>query len=231
MTQVLQHSANVGASWVAQRLGSDRFYSYMKRFQLDRPTGIDLSGEERGYLATPGSKYWTIVNLYTNSFGQGLLITPLRLLESIGAVANNGVMVQPQIVRREVYKGKVIDKAPIIAGRPISAGTAHTLTSMLVNSAVDGEAEYALVRGYDIAAKTGTANIADGHGGYLKNQTIASTIAYAPAKNPRFIVLVVLNRPKTSIWGSQTAAPVVQHIMRDLFSYYRVPPSPHAIYR
>lgn len=231
MTQVLRHSANVGASWVAQRLGADRFYSYMKRFQLDRPTDVDLQGEETGLVPMPGTKGWSIVNLYTNSFGQGLLISPLRLLESIGAVANDGVMVQPQIVQREVYRGKVIDHPPIVAGRPITAATAHTLTTMLVNSAVDGEAALALVRGYDIAAKTGTANIADGRGSYLKNQTIASVIGYAPAKTPRFIVLVVLNRPKTSIWGSMTAAPVLHNIMRDLFSYYRVPPSPHAIYR
>src|SRR5207248_4333697 len=141
-------SANVGASWVAQRMGVARFYAYMKRFQMNRPTGVDLAGEETGLMPFPGDKNWTIASLYTNSFGQGLLISPLRLMTSIGAVANGGVMMKPQIVKRMVYDGSVIDRRPVSQGRVISARTSHTLTDMLVHSAIDGEASEALVKGY-----------------------------------------------------------------------------------
>jgi cell division protein FtsI/penicillin-binding protein 2 len=229
MTQVLQHSANVGASWVAQRLGVNRFYSYMRRFQMNRPTGVDLQGEESGLMPFPGDRTWTIYNLYTNSFGQGLLITPLRLMTSIGAVANGGVMMKPQVVKQLIYDGRVIDHQPVSEGRVIKASTARTLTSMLVHSAIAGEAQMALVKGYNIAAKTGTASVADGHGGYLTGVTIASTIAYAPAYHPRFLVLVVLNHPRDQIWGSMTAAPTVHNIMQDLFTVYRIPPNPHPV--
>jgi cell division protein FtsI/penicillin-binding protein 2 len=201
----------------------------MKRFQMNRPTGVDLAGEETGVMPLPGDKNWSIASLYTNSFGQGLLISPLRLMTSIGAIANNGVMMKPQVVKKIVYGGRAVDHAPVSQGRVVSAATAHTLTTMLVHSAIDGEAQLALVKGYDIAAKTGTANIADGHGEYLKGVSIASTIAYAPAYHPRFLVLVVLNEPHDQIWGSMTAAPAVHNIMQDLFSYYHVPPSPHAL--
>jgi cell division protein FtsI/penicillin-binding protein 2 len=111
----------------------------------------------------------------------------------------------------------------------VSARTARTLTTMLVHSAIDGEAELGLVKGYDIAAKTGTANIPDGHGGYISNATIASVVGYAPAYSPRFAVLVIINRPRDTIWGSMAAAPVLHDLFQDLFMYYHVPPSPHAL--
>jgi cell division protein FtsI/penicillin-binding protein 2 len=229
MTQVLQHSANVGASFVANRLGTKRFYTYVKRFHLGQPTGIDLPGEAAGDVPLPGDKTWTIVNLYTNSFGQGLTMTPMQLITAVDAVANHGVMMQPRLVRRIVYDGRIVVRPPVSEGRVISARTAHTLTTMLVHSAVDGEAQLALVKGYNIAAKTGTANIPDPNGGYLANQTIASTVAYAPAYHPRLLILVKLDKPRDSIWGSMTAAPVVHNLFQELFMYYHIPPNPHAL--
>ncbi|HZU12564.1 MAG TPA: penicillin-binding protein 2 [Chloroflexota bacterium] len=231
MTQVLQHSANVGASWVAQRLGVQRFYHYMRLFHVGQPTGIDLPNESPGLLPLPGDKSWSIVNLYTNSFGQGVAITPMRLITSIGAIANHGVMMKPQIVHQIVYGGRIITRRPVIAGRVVSAATAHTLTNMLVHSAVDGEAQMALVPGYNIAAKTGTSNVPDGHGGYLKNVTIGSTVAYAPAFHPRFIALVIINHPRDTIWGSMSAAPVIHNLFQELFMYYHIAPNPNALHQ
>ncbi len=233
MTQVLQHSANVGASFVSSRLGVTRFYAYLKRFGIGQPTGVDLSGEESGMLPLPGDKTWTIVNQFTNSFGQGLSTTPLQMMRAVAAVANGGVMMQPQLVTRIDYRGKVVDVPPVSQGRVISAQSAHTVTDMLVHSAIAGEAQYALIKGYNIAAKTGTANIAD-DGGYINGvagATIASTIAWAPAFHPRFLALVILNRPHDQPWGSTTAAPVIHDLFQDLFMYYHIPPSPHALYR
>lgn len=231
MTQVLQHSANVGASFVAHRLGQRRFYHYVKAFGLGKPTGIDVQGEEAGLLPLPGSKSWTLVNLYANSFGQAIATTPIQLLRAVCAVANGGRLMKPQLVRQIVYKGHVIDTRPVVQGRPISPRAARTLTNMLVHSAIGGEAEEGLVRGYNIAAKTGTANIAGPNGAYIQGATIASITGYAPTSHPRFAALVIIKHPRDTPWGSMAAAPVLHDLFQDLFMYYHIPPSPHALYR
>lgn len=231
MTQVLQHSANVGASWVAERLGTDLFYKYVRRFHLGQPTGVDLQGEEPGILAMPGDNSWTIVNLFTNSFGQGLAITPMQMITAVSAVANGGVLMKPQIVKRIVYDGHIITRVPISEGRVMSPLTARTLTDMLVHSAIGGEAQLGLVRGYNIAAKTGTASVVGQDGRYTQGATIASIVGYAPASHPRFVALVIINHPRDTPWGSTAAAPVLHALFQELFMYNHIPPSPHALYR
>ena len=229
MTQVLQHSANVGAAWVSSRLGMARFYEYVKRFRIGRPTGIDLFGEEPGILPLPGQKNWTIVNQFTNAFGQGLLTTPLQMIRAVAAVANGGVMMKPQIVHTIALDGRIVTHKPVRVGRVIAPDSARTLTGMLVQSAIGGEAQLGLVKGYNIAAKTGTANIASPTGGYIQGATIASIVGYAPAFHPRFVVLVIINHPRDTLWGSEAAAPVLHNIFQELFMYYHVPPSSHAV--
>jgi cell division protein FtsI/penicillin-binding protein 2 len=228
MTQVLQHSANVGASFVASKLGVNTFYRYVERFGIGKPTGVDLAGELAGDLPLPGDKTWTIVNQFTNSYGQGETVTPLQLIRAVAAVANRGVLMKPQVVQRIVMDGHVLDRPPVAQGRVISARTAHTLTQMLVTSAVGGEASQGLVNGYNIAAKTGTANIASPTGGYIPGATIASIVGYAPAFHPRFITLVIINHPRDTPWGSEAAAPVLHDIFQGLFMHFRIPPSGRA---
>ena len=231
MTQVLQHSANVGASFVSYRLGVNRFYNYVERFGIGKRTGVDLSGEVAGDLPLPGNRNWTIVNQYTNSFGQGVTVTPLQLIRAVAAVANGGVLMKPQIVQRIVIGGHVINQRPVSQGRVITSRTARTLTHMLVTSAVGGEAAQGLVSGYNIAAKTGTANVASPTGGYIPGDTIASIVGYAPAYHPRFIALVIINHPRDTPWGSEAAAPVLHNILQELFMHYRIPPSGRAANR
>lgn len=229
MTQVLQHSANVGASYVANLLGTTRFYSYVNRFGFGRLTGIDTAGEIPGAVPLPGQRTWTNVNLYTNSFGQGIAVTPIQMVRAVAAVANGGRLMKPQLVKRIVYGGRIIDKKPVPQGRAISARTARTLTGMLVQSAIGGEAQLGLVKGYNIAAKTGTANIAGPDGRYISNATIGSIIGYAPAYRPRFVVLVIVKRPRDQPWGSMTAAPVMSELFQQLFLRFNVPPNPNAL--
>ncbi len=231
MTQVLQHSANVGAAWVANNLGATLFYKYVHRFGFGHLTGIAQTDEAPGTVWLPGQKQWTIVNLYTNAFGQGLTVTPLQLIRAVEAVANRGVMMKPQLIRSIDYRGHLIKQPPVALGRVISAQTASTLTDMLVHSAIGGEASLALVKGYDIAAKTGTASVAGPNGQYIQNDTVASTIAYAPAYHPRLIALVILRHPRDTRWGSLTAAPVLHNLFQELFMYYHIPPSPNALNR
>jgi cell division protein FtsI/penicillin-binding protein 2 len=230
MTQLLQHSANVGAAWVAWHMKTATWYRYLLGFGLGRPTGIDLADEQTGQIPLPGQKIWTIVNKYTNAYGQGLTTTPIQLLRAAAAVANGGELMKPQLVTSVSYAGHTVQRPPVSQGRVISVQTARTLTSMLVHSAIDGEASRALVKGYDIAAKTGTANVAaPGGGGYLQGVTIASIVAWAPAYNPRFIALVILNHPRDSEYGSIVAAPVIHNLFQQLLLYYHIPPSPNAL--
>lgn len=226
MTQVLQHSANVGAAWVSQRLGAARFYEYVKRFRFGVPTGVDMAGEVPGFLNWPGQKNYNVVDQYTNAFGQGIAVTPLQLIRAVAAVANGGVMMKPQIVKEVDYGGRIIMHRPVRAGRIISRRAARTLTSMLVQSAVGGEASEALVKGYNIAAKTGTANVAGG-GSYIPNDTIASTVGYAPAYHPRFVILAIIDHPRDIPWGKFVAAPILHTLFQDLFFKYHIAPIAH----
>jgi cell division protein FtsI/penicillin-binding protein 2 len=102
---------------------------------------------------------------------------------------------------------------------------------MLVHSAIDGEAQLGLVKGYNIAAKTGTANIAGPNGQYLQGATIASIVGYAPAYHPRFVVLVIVRHPRDTPWGSMAAAPVMHDIFEDLFMHYHIPPAAHPVFK
>jgi cell division protein FtsI (penicillin-binding protein 3) len=231
MTQVLQHSANVGASFVASRLQTGQFYKYVHLFGFGKPTGIDTSDEVAGQLLNPGEKGWTVVNLFTNSFGQGIAVTPIQMIQAVSAVANHGLMMKPRLVKQVVYDGQIVDKSPTVVRRVVSALTAHTLTNMLVHSAIGGEAQFGLVKGYNIAAKTGTANIPAPSGGYIPNATIGSIVGYAPAFHPRFVVLVIVKHPRDQPWGSMTAAPVLHDLFQELFLHYHIPPNPFALYK
>jgi cell division protein FtsI (penicillin-binding protein 3) len=140
-------------------------------------------------------------------------------------------MMKPQIVSRVDYAGHIIAHPPVAQGRAVSAATAHTLTNMLLHSAINGEASLALVKGYNIAAKTGTANIAGSNGQYIQGATIASTIGYAPAFHPQFTILVIIRHPRDTQWGSVAAAPVLHDLFQELFMHYHIPPNPHALNR
>ena len=239
MTQVLQHSANVGASYVANLLGTHRFYHYVRRFGVGTPTGVDLAGEATGIVPLPGVAHsnWTCVNLYDNGFGQALTVTPLQLLTAVNAVANHGAMVRPSVVNSISYRGITAYRVPFKVRRVINPHTAHELSSMLVQSATGppgeyGEAACALVPGYKVAAKTGTANLVDPRTGLYKKgpgSTIASTVGFAPAFHPRFSVLVIIRKPRynwaVSQWGSETAAPIVHDIFASLFLHYHIAPT------
>jgi cell division protein FtsI/penicillin-binding protein 2 len=228
MIQVLQHSANVGAAFVANLLGDKKFYKYVTRFGIGQKTGIDLQGEAPGYLPLPNQPHspWSPANLYTNAYGQAVSMTPLQLLDAVNAVANGGCLMQPEVVTQISYKGLTLTRSPRCRRHVMSVQSARTVTHMLVTSAIDGEASEALIPGYHIAAKTGTASIAAPDGGYLNGpgSTIASTVAYAPAYHPRFSVLVVVRQPQTIPWGSEVAAPVVSEILQSLFLRYHIQP-------
>lgn len=223
MTEVIIHSDNTGMVYVAQTLGLDRMLSYLNKFKIGNQTGIDLQGEVSASLKP---KYeWHSVDLATTGFGQGISITPIELMQAFSALANGGVIMQPRLVSQIVTpEGKKVSVENKKVSQPISQSTAKIMTEILVQAVNKGEAQYARVKGYRIAGKTGTASIPiEGH--YDPTQTIASFIGYAPAEDPKFLMLVIFNRPKASIYGAETAAPVFFDIARNLLTYYQIPPT------
>ncbi len=223
MVGCIQHSLNVCLAYVAsEKLGAASFYEYLTAFGMGRVTGIDLSGEVSGHMRTPRHPEWTEADLGTNSFGQGISVTPVQLIAAVGAVANEGIMVQPHIVRAVVGPEGAYWPKPTTLGRPISAESARTITEMLVQS-VAGEARHAHVNGYEIAGKTGTAQIPT-ENGYDDRWTIASFIGWGPVSDPRFVVLVRLDKPESSPWGSVVAAPVFRDVVSRLVAMLEIPP-------
>ncbi len=223
MLGCLQHSLNVCLAYVAsEKLGAPTFYDYMAAFGIGRATGIDLAGEVGGQLRTPRHPDWTEADLGTNSFGQGVSVTPVQLLAAVSAIANEGVMVQPHIVRTVVGPDGAYWPNPTVLGRPISPETARTLNAMLAES-LDAEASLAVVNGYDIAGKTGTAQIPTDRG-YDDRWTIASFIGWAPVEDPQFMVLVRIDKPEISPWGSVVAAPIFQDVAERLVTMLEIPP-------
>jgi cell division protein FtsI/penicillin-binding protein 2 len=222
MVGCLQHSLNVCLAWVATQMGSPNFYSYMEHFGLGHPTGIDLSGEAMGRLKIPGDSDWYPVDLGTNAFGQGVTVTPLQMLMAVSAVANDGQMVTPHVLYAMLRDGHQYNVPSQYAGSPISAQTAYTLTEMLAVS-LEAESASALLPGYRVAGKTGTAQIPTDYG-YDPNHTNASFIGWGPVDDPQFMIYVWLQEPQTSIWSSQTAAPVFSAVAEQTVITLNIPP-------
>jgi cell division protein FtsI/penicillin-binding protein 2 len=222
MVGCLEHSLNVCFSWIADEVGNTNFYNYMQKFGLGHPTGIDLVGEASGRLKLPGDDDWYQVDLGTNAFGQGVAVTPIQMMMAVSAVANDGKMVVPHIVKSIVTNGRQYNTPTQIAGTPISAQTARTLTEMLAQSLERGEGVVD-VPGYRLVGKTGTAQI-PGPGGYLEGVTNASFLGWGPIENPQFMVYIWLEKPQTSEWASQVAAPAFERVASRLVVLMNIPP-------
>lgn len=223
MVGCLQHSLNVCLAWIATQLGPQNFYGYMNRFGFGHLTGVDMSGEAAGRLKVPGDADWYPVDLGTNSFGQGITATPLQVMTAASAIANQGRMITPRTLYAMLRDGHQFNVPPQYAGSPIRAETAATLNEMLAVS-LESESSAALVPGYRIAGKTGTAQIPTPFGFYDYSQTNASFIGWGPVDDPQFMIYVWLERPTASTWGSQTAAPVFSEVAQKTVILLDIPP-------
>lgn len=215
MTEVIIHSDNVGMVFAANKLGADRLYDYLDKFGIGRLTGIDLQGE-----ATPGLREkgtWSVVDLATASFGQGVAITPIQITRAVAAIANDGVLVTPQVVDRLVGDGWEEDIEPVLGKRVLSVEAANDITAMMAEAAKLGRiGKRADSQGFKIAGKSGTAQIPiQGH--YDEGRTIASYVGFAPYDDPQFVMLMTLREPTTSQWAAETTAPVWYGMAEDLF--------------
>ncbi|HLA98556.1 MAG TPA: penicillin-binding protein 2 [Anaerolineales bacterium] len=222
MQGCLQHSLNVCLAWVATQLGTKNFYDYMRAFGIGRLTGVDLAGEVIGRLKIPGDTDWYEADLGTNSFGQGVAVTPLQMVMAVSAIANEGKLVAPRIVRSFIDKGNQYDTEIRIVGMPIKPETARTLSELLARS-LEEEASSALVEGYRVVGKTGTAEIPTPYG-YSLSATNASFVGWGPMDDPRFLVYIWLEKPTSSPWGSVVAAPIFHDIVERLVVLMDIPP-------
>lgn len=222
MQGCMQHSLNVCLAWVAKRMGPSTFYTYMQRFGIGHLSGVDMAGDVPGRLKLPGDSDWYEADLGTNAFGQGVAATPLQMASAISAVANDGKIMAPHVVRSLISKGYQKDIEPQVISTPITSKTAQTLSELLARS-LENESSDALIDGYRVAGKTGTAEIPTPFG-YTSDLTNASFVGWGPVDNPRFLVYIWLEKPRTSQWGSEVAAPVFRQAVERLVLLMNIPP-------
>jgi cell division protein FtsI (penicillin-binding protein 3) len=223
LTEVLIHSLNVETARISTLMGPDRFYQGIHRFGIGQRTRVDLAGEVVGELRVPGDYRWHESDLATNAFGQGLAVTPLQMITAVAAIANDGLLMQPYLVEQKIYADGRVERAqPVPVEYAVSAQTAHTVAEMMAQTVENG-IQPAQVPGYRIAGKTGTAQLWTPLG-YDEQNTIASFVGFAPVEDPQVIVLVRLDKPTSSQWGTQTAAPTFARLAKQLFVVMGIPP-------
>lgn len=225
MTDILIHSSNLGAIFVAERIGQDAFYQRLMEFGFGRETGIDVQGEEYGILTGPWLPDWNPTLYFTNSFGQGIAVTPVQLINAVSAVVNGGNLMQPYLVKEIRSEDETTFITPRVVREVISEQTSAIMREMLSQVVKQNTGAFAYVPGYEIGAKTGTAQIPSEDGGYIEDATIASIVGFGPVEDPQFTVLVKIDWPKESPWGETVAAPAMAEVFNRLFKLYGIPPT------
>lgn len=228
MSWIIQNSCNTGISWVAKKMGRNLFYSYMLKFGFNQRTEIEFENESSGNIPHfDEPQPWTDGELANHSYGQGLTVTPIQMINAYAAIANKGILMQPHIVESIKQKdGKIVNVEPTPIQRVISEQTAATIAAMLVNNVENGQS-YGRIRvdGHFLGAKTGTAQT-NKNGKYLfgVGTTINTVIGFAPMNDPKFVILAKINRPRSDVWADATAGPLLHDIAAFLFNYYSLPP-------
>jgi cell division protein FtsI (penicillin-binding protein 3) len=220
VAQILKYSSNVGADLIGHALGADRFAQWVKAFGFGKPTGVDLPGEEQGIIL-PRRRY-SGSSMGNLPIGQGEAVTPMQMATMYSAIANGGIL-RPAHVVASIGGEKVAEPK---GHRVISATVAAEVRTMLQGVFADGgTAHDAVIPGYDLAGKTGTANKPDPiHGGYSSTQYVASFMGFVPTKAPKLLVAIVVDSPQNAIYGGTVAAPAFQKIVGFAVPYLGISP-------
>lgn len=222
LKDVIVHSDNTGMVFVGRKLGLDKFYSYIEKFGFGQQTGIDLQDESSPDIRP--KKDWREIDLATASFGQGIAVTEIQMLRAVATIANGGNLMEPHVVKEIKDEKGSFEVKPKVKSKVIEESTAQIVKEMMVAAVEEGEARVFRLKGFRIAGKTGTAQIpVAGH--YDPTKTIASFVGFAPADDPKFVMLVRFDEPSSSIFGSETAAPTFFQIAKQLLLYYKIAPS------
>ena len=223
MTRVLEKSINTGVMWVAQKVGNKAFLDAVINMGFGQQTSVDLPGESSGNISNlyTGRR----INFMTASFGQGITVTPLQLITGYSAIANGGKLMKPFIVDfvRDDH-GVETKTQPQIMGTPFSAKTSVLLRTMLT-SVVDNGFDKARIPRYDVAGKTGTAQIASPDGGYLEKQYNHSFVGFAPSTDPKFVILIKMEKPQGITFAADSLSPAFRDMALFLLNYLNIPPT------
>lgn len=225
LVDVMKLSLNVEACKISIATGAKLFYQYLHDFGLGSLTGVDLASEIPGTVKQPGDGLWYELDLGANAFGQGIAVTPLQMANALAVVANGGKLMRPYVVQKIVQPdGTIQNLGPHEIRQVLKPQTARLVTQILSQSIGKESINQAVVPGYPIAGKTGTAQIPI-PGGYDPKWTIASFGGYLPADHPQFVILVKIDRPVKSPWGSVVASPVFARVAQQLVQLTGVPPA------
>lgn len=226
MTRILNYSCNTGISRVAEKLGRKLFHSYILKFGFGKKTGIGLDDESSGIVREPNT--WADVDLYNHSFGQGISATPVQMASAFGVLANKGLLMEPHLVEKIISNEKTVKVEPKIIRQVISEETANTVTAMLVATAELNPTKAKKLPNHYIAIKTGTAQTLKG-GTYVDGfgKVITSVAGYGPTDNPKFVLLVKLDRPRrggANAYAEGTTTELFFDIAAYLYEHLGVPP-------
>ncbi len=223
-SEIIEKSLNVGTSLLAMKVGKTIFHKDIEAFGFGKKSGIELPGETAGILRSV--KRMTRLDTCMISFGQGISVTPLQIAAAVNVIANKGVYVKPRRVRYTTDAKALTLQGGTTQEKPhvVSQKTAQWVKQILADAVEKGTGKAAKIGGYSLAGKTGTAQKTTGSGGYIPGQYIASFVGFFPIKDPKLLILTVIDSPSKSIYGSVVAAPLFRQIAADLIRYYDIPP-------
>ncbi|MFA7706013.1 MAG: penicillin-binding transpeptidase domain-containing protein [Candidatus Omnitrophota bacterium] len=219
--EVIEESSNIGTVKVAQLLGADTVYKYLKDFGFGSKLGIDLSGEISGMIKPP--RAWSKTSISAIPIGQEVGVTALQLASAISVIANGGQLMKPYVidsVRDE--QGRIIKQnKPVLIRKVISVDTAMRIKKILTGAVEEGTGKLAKVSGFSAAGKTGTAQKLEPNGAYSHSKFVASFIGFAPAEDPLLAIVVTVDEPHPYYFGGVVAAPVFQKVAGDAIRYIK----------
>ncbi len=229
--QAMIYSSNVGFVHIGQAEGVKTFYHYISQYGFTKPTGIDLPGEGNSIIFP--QKHLNKVDFATMTFGQGLAVTPIQQVAAMDAIANGGRLLTPYLVQKITTPGGrvILNQRPHVVRTIASPSIMHRITQLLVQTVnQDPQGAVGTIPGYQVAGKTGTAEIPKPGGGYYSNLYNLSFIGFAPANNPALVVFVTVSKPHhTAQWGDWVATPAARYVLQQSLNALRIPPQSSAV--
>jgi cell division protein FtsI (penicillin-binding protein 3) len=225
LQQIVKFSSNIGVVKIIESIGPDPLYHTLTNFGFGKKTRLDCPGETAGVLAPP--KRWTRVDTSAISFGQGMSVSALQLVTAASAIANGGNLMQPHIVAAvSDHNGRMVERTePRVVRTAVSAKTAGIVKRIMKTVITEGGTGVnAALDGYTVSGKTGTAQKIDSSGKYAPNKYVSSFLGFAPADEPRVVILVVVDEPEGDHYGGIVAAPAFKKIAHETLNYLNIPP-------
>jgi cell division protein FtsI (penicillin-binding protein 3) len=222
-SNILSQSSNIGTLQISRKVGKTGILEQVSRLGFGQLTDLGYPGESAGVMKT--SSTWYDSDIASLPIGQVNAVTPLQVLDCYNAIANDGIFVQPRLVRGYIHPdGKIVAAPPSRHHRAVSKDVAATLRNMLQGVVTRGTGTNAAIPGYKVAGKTGTSQIPyPGSANFIKGAYNASFVGFAPADHPVLSMIVVIQRPRTSIFGGAVAAPVFKRVMMYALQHYNIP--------